>query len=61
MEGRTPPPELLRLFPDLAPQPEPVLEPAPEAPEEDCPTTTTITDDGEFVTVDCHGNVVGIE
>lgn len=68
-EGRTPPAALLRRFPDLAPQPEqpePVIQPepapAPEpAPEEDCPETNTFTPDGQIVTIDCHGNVVGNE
>lgn len=66
MDGRTAPAALERRFPDLAPQPEPVLQPEPApapapAPVEDCPTSTTITPDGQFVTVDCHGNVVGNE
>lgn len=65
-EGRTPPAALLRRFPDLAPQPEPVLQPEPApapapAPVEDCPTSMSITPDGQFVEVDCHGNVIGIE
>lgn len=67
-EGRTPPAALLRRFPDLAPQPAPVVEPepapAPEpepAPAEACPTSMSITPDGRFVEVDCHGNVVGME
>lgn len=66
MDGRTPPAALQRLFPDLAPQPEPVVQPEPApapapAPEEDCPTSMTIGPDGQFVEVDCHGNVIGIE
>lgn len=64
-EERTAPALLQRLFPGLFPQaapaPAPAPEPAPEpapAPEEECDTIFAEVD-GEFVMVDCHGNVVG--
>lgn len=66
-EGRTPPPALLKRFPDLAPQepevvPEPEPAPAPEPPPaDDCPVTYMPGPDGGMVAMDCNGNVVGME
>lgn len=66
-EGRTPPAALLRLFPDLAPQPEVPVQPEPApapapapAPVEDCPNRQIFGPTGP-ITVDCNNNVVGIE
>ncbi|MDZ7778767.1 MAG: hypothetical protein U5R14_02380 [Gemmatimonadota bacterium] len=60
-EGRTPPAALERQFPGIfsEPEPEPAAEPTSEpepAPEDDCETSLELVG-GEYVLVDCEGNV----
>jgi len=61
-EGRTPPDALQQRFPGLRPPPpppapEPEPEPAPEPGADECDIGFAMVD-GQYVMVDCEGNVV---
>lgn len=59
-DGEEVPPGIQRVFPQQEPQPqsEPEVEPEPEAePEEECAIVPAMVD-GQFVLVDCNGDVV---